>query len=321
MTITQFDATHRLLRDRIRDTYWKKTKPKKGQARITFGEGLRRTIERRSRKPKLISSDINIWLMFFDEALGFWLLVWVLYRQALEKEKPVSKRSMCLTALSGRVFQDMVCVREMIRSGFFVQSNVVTRSLIEAIDVMHLINARPELADAFRSVETNEDASKFWHTYCSREKMHKQIKERWYWFFQKSAEMADTFHSRRNDYLDLLGMSAHPSFAASFSSFMDRPKGQRPQKIVYNAMGSVSQMSKFTMHLILLRVFEYGLLWVGPEANLYKGVKGAKPPRFKKELLRCLNIVFSIVYSVDQDRGPNAFFPEFKTYWPRSNFK
>jgi hypothetical protein len=84
---------------------------------------------------------------------------------------------MCLTALSGRVFQDMVCVREMIRAGFFVQSNVVTRSLIKAIDVMHLINARPELADAFRSVETNEDASKFWHTYCSREKMHKQIKE------------------------------------------------------------------------------------------------------------------------------------------------
>jgi len=61
----------------------------------------------------------------------------------------------------------------------------------------------------------------------------------------------------------------------------------RHRKIVYSAMGLVSQMSKFTTDLILLRIFEYGILWVGPEANRYKGAGSAKRPRFKRELLRC----------------------------------
>jgi hypothetical protein len=309
------------LRGKIRDSYWKKTKPKKGQSRISFGEDLRRTIAKRNRKAKFIPDDIQTWLTLFDEAIGFWLLVWGLYREMADRERPVSKRLACLTVLSGRVFQDMICVGEMIRSGYFVQSNVVTRSLIEAIDVMHLINARPELADEFRSVETNEEASKFWHTYCSRDKLDKQIKPRWQSFLENSPEVADAFYQRRGDYLDLLGMSAHPSFAASLSSFMDGPRGRKPRKLVYGAMGSVSQMSKFTIHLILLRVFEYGILWVGPEANLYRRVKGAKAPQFRKMLLRCLSIVFSIIYSVDQAPKPNEFFPEFKTYWPRPNLK
>ena len=35
----------------------------------------------------------------------------------------------------------------------------------------------------------------------------------------------------------------------------------------------------------------------------------------------CLSIVFSIIYSVHPSPGPNVFFPEFKTYWPLSNFE
>jgi hypothetical protein len=115
----------RELKDRIRDTYWRKTKPAEGQRRTSLGEDLRRTVARRVSKPKAIPDDIQIWLALYDEAIGFWLLVWGLYREMIEKEKPASKRSICLTALSGRVFQDMICVGEMIRSGFFVQSNVV----------------------------------------------------------------------------------------------------------------------------------------------------------------------------------------------------
>jgi hypothetical protein len=81
-------------------------------------------------------------------------------------------------------------------------------------------------------------------------------------------------------------------------------------------------MSKFTIHLILLRLFEYGLLSVGFEADLYGKQRLAKKPRVKRMLSRCLNVVFSIIYSLDQSGvGPNVFFPEFKTYWPRSNFE
>ena len=79
-------------------------------------------------------------------------------------------------------------------------------------------------------------------------------------------------------------------------------------------------MSKFTMHLIFLRVFEYGMLWVGPDANIYKPSVGMRTRRFKKQLNRCLNIVFSIVFTVNNDRKPNPFFPEFKTYWPSKSF-
>lgn len=317
------NATLRQLKGRVRDAYWKRTKPDGGQARISLGEELRRTIVRRARRPKAIPDDIRIWLVFLDEGLAFWLLVWGLYREILGQEKFASKRATCLTILSGRIFQDLISIGEMIRSGFFVQANVVTRSMIEAIDVMHLMNLKPHLAEAFRSIETNEDASKFWHTYCSRDKIKRQIKDRWRWFLENAPDdVVNAFYEQRENYTDLLGMSVHPSFAASLSSFMDGSPGQRDQKIVYAAMGSVSQMSKFTIHLILLRIFEYGILWVGPEANLYKAGGKRKPLRFKKMLLRCLNVVFSIVSSVGQaGDGPNVFFPKFKTYWPRRNFE
>jgi len=236
---------------RIRLTYWEKKRVKSVKGRLSFGEDLRRLVIRRRREPLVLTPEIQIWLAFFDEVIGFWLLTWGFYRDQLNKP-PVPNQLVCLATLSGRVFQDLVCVREMIASGFFVQSNVVARSLIEAIDVMHLIQVEPRLADEFRAVETNDQASAFWHAHCSRNKIHKRILERWNWFFsEKEGHVAARFHAQREDYLDLIGMSAHPSFAASFSSFMDAPAGHEPDSIVYNA-------------LVLLRHerFRCGHLWI-----------------------------------------------------------
>src|SRR5262249_52540016 len=132
------------------------------------------------------------------------------------------------------------------------------------------------------------------------------------------SEMANKAHQQRDRYLDILGMSAHPSFPASFVTFMDSPKGIKVDSIAYNAFGAISQMSKFTVHLIAIRAFEYGILWVGTEANLYKGSKSSKrKSRTAKLISSTLSMVFSIVFTVDQDEGPNELFPEFDTYWPK----
>jgi hypothetical protein len=313
------------MRKRIRASFWanfdKKTKKK--EAKRTFSEDLRKTIVARRRRPTKTPSDIQIWLAFLDEVIGFWFLTWALYRERIENsKKPIPNRLVCLMTLAGRVFQDMICIRELTESGFFVQSNVVARSLIEAIDVMHLLNMQPELADEFRLVETNGEASKFWHTHCSRNRIHGQIRQRWHWFFKnQSGEMADSAHEQRDRYLDLLGMSVHPSFAASFITFMDSPKGIKVDRIAYNAFGRISQMSKFTIHLIAIRAFEYGMLWVGPEANLYMDNQNDKrKSRLEKLLSSTLSMVFSIISTVDQSKGPNELFPEFKTYWPAKAF-
>jgi hypothetical protein len=120
----------------------------------------------------------------------------------------------------------------------------------------------------------------------------------------------------REEYLDLMGMSAHPSFGASFASFMDSAEGHA-DSIVRNSMGSVSHMSKFTIHLILLRVFEYGLLWAGPEISLYKSTSAFEPEPFLHEnLSKGLSVMLSIVRMIDQIPDKDPFYPDFQTYWP-----
>lgn len=309
------------IRNGLRAAYWKrngKSNTKRPEKRLTLGEELRKLVLRRKKVQSAVPKEIKIWIAFYDEVIAFWLLVWMLYKdRAFAAKKPVPNQFVCLMTLAGRVFQDLICVRDLISAGYFVQSNVVTRSLIETIDVMHLLQLDPSCANEFRTVKTNEEASSFWHKYCARNKIHKKIHQRWKWFFQeKDNEAASIFHSQREGYLDLMGMSAHPTFSASFSAFMDSPRGEQEMHIVYGAMGSVSHMSKFTMHLIFLRIFEYGMLWVGPDAGLYRGLAGTKLSRSKKkDISRYLSMVFSIVVAVNEDRKPSALFPEFETYW------
>lgn len=92
--------------------------------------------------------------------------------------------------------------------------------------------------------------------------------------------------------------------------------------IAENAMGAVSRMSKFTIHLILLRVFEYGLLWSGPEIALYNNDESLhhRPPLYEN-IEKGLSVLTSIVKMIDERRQGDPFYPEFKTYWPQENFE
>jgi len=312
--MTAIDQTMYLreMRKRIRKVY----RPRPAN-RISPGEELHRIAARHRKAARGIPSDIQLWLALFDEVVAFWLVVWGFYRERIERRGGSSdKLSICLMTVSGRIFQDMICIRDLIERGFFVQSNVVARSLIESIDVMHLLDSRHELADEFMRIERNEDASKFWHEYCSRDKIGKLVKTRWLWFFNGDEELAGPFHGLRYEFRDLTGMSAHPSFGASFAAFMDSPQGCQSRGIAYNAMGAVSHMSKFTMHLIFLRVFEYGILWCGPKLSLYRPKGRRANTKYYEMLSKGLSMVFSIVSSVDTGTKGDPFYPEFNTYWP-----
>jgi hypothetical protein len=305
------------LRRRIRKTY--RSPDSRGPDKISPGEELRGIIKRERRAIQATPKDIELWLIFFDEAIGFWFAVWSNYKDRIA-EAP-KELSICLMALSGRVFQDLVCIREMIMGGFSVQANVVARTLIESIDVMHLLNSKPELACTFKEIGRNDEASKFWHQHCSRGKIHRIVKSRWLWFFEENAEAATAFHAQREGYLDLTGMSAHPTFAASLTTFMD--SNDRDAKSIFDiALGSISQMSKFTIHLIILRIFEYGILWSGPKIGIYKSIGEPNVDSFLHHVIsKGLGVVASIVRTVDgngRDRD-EMFYPEFKTYWPNPN--
>lgn len=286
----------------------------RGSARISPGEELRKVIEQRRKSPRTIPNDIELWLVFFDEAIAFWFEVWGDYR--LGVSGPTDKLIICLMALSGRVFQDLVCIREMITGGFAVQANVVARSLIEEIDVMHLLNSNPSLSDEFRGIVENSDSSKFWHKYCSGDKIHKVVRSRWSWFFENNEDAAESFHGQRESYLDLTGMSVHPSFAASFVTFMDSNHSGADQ-LFDIALGTVSHLSKFTMHLILLRVFEYGILWTGPKIGLHRSEPNKEQPPLYDRISKGLSVLLSIVKEMDSRPTNDPFFPEFQTYWPR----
>jgi hypothetical protein len=181
---------------------------------------------------------------------------------------------------------------------------------------MHLVNLEPALADEFRAIAENDGATRFWHAHCSKNKIHKKIKQRWLWLFDGDEEAAASFHRLREDYLDLVGMSAHPTFPASFVTFMDSPSGIESDSIVRNALGQVSHMSKFSIHLLLLRIFEYGFLWSGPEISLYKNDEGAVESSLSENISKGLSVLLSIVKSAESSEdGQHPFFPEFKTYW------
>jgi hypothetical protein len=301
------------MRKRLRKVY--RRAGTRGPDKISPGEELRGIVKRHRKTLKVIPNDIELWFAFFDEAVAFWFAVWGNYYEKVTG--PSDKLQICLMALSGRVFQDMICIREMIAGGFSVQSNVVARSLIEGIDVMHLLNSRPELANEFQEIKENTESSKFWHKYCSRDKIHKIVKGRWLWFFKGDEKAATSFHQQRQDYLDLTGMSVHPSFGASFTTFMDSSKNQS-NSIFDNAMGSISHMSKFTMHLIVLRVFEYGFLWSGPEISLYGNDDDPKSKAaLHDNISKGLSAMISIVSATQGERDGDPFFPEFETYWPR----
>ncbi|WP_262048945.1 hypothetical protein [Bradyrhizobium sp. Bra78] len=310
MSKLDLDAYLKETRKLIRRAY--RGEAARGKSKISPGEDLRKTVQKYRRKAlKVIPSDVLIWLAFLDEAIAFWLITWAFYRTKVDG--PSDKRQICLMALAGRVFQDMICVRGLIEGGFFLQSNVVTRTLIEAIDVMHLLNSQQELATEFQQITQNSEASKFWHLHCSKGRIHKLAKARWLWFFDGNEDPAVAFHGLREGYLDMMGMSAHPSFGPSFATFMDRES----DSIVENAMGTISPMSKFTIHLILLRVFEYGLLWLGPEAALYKTEGARKKTDMDENITKGLSMMLSIVQSVDRPRQGDPLYPEFKTYWPQ----
>lgn len=304
------------MRKLIRRVYRQKGARRANQ--ISPGEELRIIVKRHRRTLKTLPPDIELWLALFDEAAAFWFAVWGVYREQVEG--PDDKRLICLMALAGRVLQDIFCVRELISGGFFVQSNVVSRSLIESIDVMHLLSGRPELANEFHEIKGNVEASQFWHRHCSRDKIHRLIKQRWLWFFNSDEEIASSFHSMRKNYMDLVGMSAHPSFDASLSTFMDSAQNES-SNIATNAMGAISHMSKFTMHLVLLRIFEYGLLWSGPEASLYKSEKmSRRKSPLDDNISKGLSAMLSAIKMLGEQRDGDPFYPEFKTYWPRSYF-
>jgi hypothetical protein len=304
------------VRKRIRRAYSEKSVRRANK--IAPGEELRATVERYRKTPQAVPDDIKLWLAFYDEAVAFWLVVWATYRVKIEG--PTDNRLISLMALAGRAFQDMICVRELVVAGFFVQSNVVTRSLVETIDVMHLLNSRPELAEEFRGITENDDSSRFWHKHCSRDKIGKLVRGRWLWFFNGDEEAAREFYAWRAGYIDLVGMSAHPSFGACFASFMDSTQDD-VDSIAKNAMGSISQLSKFTMHFILGRVFEYGFLWSGPEMSIYKGedLPGPKPFLFEN-ISKGLSVMLSIMTATDKKVEGDPFYPEFSTFWPRKSF-
>jgi hypothetical protein len=217
----------------------------------------------------------------------------------------------------GASVSTMVCIREMITGGFSVQANVIARSLVESIDVMHLLNNRPDLAKRFKAVIDNLEASKFWHEHCSRDKIHKIIKARWVWFCKEDEAAATAFHAQREAYLDLTGMSVHPSFGASLTTFMDSSSSES-ENIFDIVMGSVSRMWKFTVHLTLLRVFEYGILWSGPKIGLYRSDKAPAEDSFLHHVIsKGLSVMASIVRMADESEEGEPLFPEFMTYWPR----
>lgn len=73
----------------------------------------------------------------------------------------------------------------------------------------------------------------------------------------------------------------------------------------------------------MTRIFEYGFLWVGPEMSLYGADDmSGSTPAFQEDISKGLSVMLSIMMATEKQAtgGPDAFYPKFRTFWPRESF-
>jgi len=260
-----------------------------------------------------------MWLLLYDEFLAWLMFLWGIYLEMIEgpAEHASRDQQVCCAVLTGRIFQDSLAVREIIVGGHDVAAKCVSRVVAETIDVLSLVHLDRQAAKLFRNVANNDQANSFWHKFCSRGKIDKKIREQWR-RITISVQAAEKYASWRTDYTNLIGMSIHPSFPAALAGVLDSNNVYDNDSVIKNGFGYVSHMSRFTMHFIMKRVYEFGLLFV-PEYFTemndlcdWKALKDKVAQTHVQEGLKTLSCIMSEIEKPERQR---VYFPEIPTYW------
>jgi hypothetical protein len=287
-------------------------------AKITAAEELIRLSREEKRERTVAPPDVIIWLTLYDEFLAWLLFLLGIYLGMTDDvdKHPNGDQLVCCAVLTGRIFQDSLAIRETITSGFDVAAKCLSRTVAESIDVLSLVHLDKEAAKIFRNVDNNERANLFWHKFCSREKIDRKIQDRWRRILSDQA--AAGYATWRKEYTDLVGMSVHPSFPAAVASILDSNNVYDNKNVLKNAFGYVSHMSRFTMHFIMKRIYEFGRLFVADyfteRSNLFDW-KTLDDEVAKAHVQNGLKMLSWIMLDIERPERKTVYFPEIRTYW------
>jgi len=193
-------------------------------------QNLVRLSRQRSSSRKL--RHFELWQAIFDEYCSWIISVSAVVNTAINREEVSNREAGRFFAASclvlWRIISDLLAIRALCNAGFDTSSKPLVRVAIEHIDLLYLLNRRPDLVEEFLASDLNEETTKFWHTYLKGKKVRRHMISDWEKTFGSLAGASgfdEWLYSRH----DVLSQTTHPTFPGSWSAtYVPNPKGQDP---------------------------------------------------------------------------------------------
>jgi hypothetical protein len=193
-------------------------------------ENLIRISRKRSSKQKL--QHFDLWRAIYDEYCSWVLSLASVINRAIINEQidgDAAKKFYAVTCIVlWRIVSDLMAIRTLCNTGFDTSAKPLVRVVIEYIDLIYLLNKKPELTEEFSSAEWNEEANAFWHKYLKSKKVRNHMISEWKAVFHSEVH-ARGFDEWLYGRHDVLGLATHPSFTGSwFATYVPDVKAQEP---------------------------------------------------------------------------------------------
>jgi hypothetical protein len=291
-----------------------------GRLKRTPGEFVREFKSLKYSTAKTLPTDVEIWLFLFDEYIAWTISLWTFYvidTKSIDSSSEHRHERISCSVLSGRIVQDLLAVRELIVSGFDPAGRIIARNIAEHIDLLSLFHLDSSAAKEFRLVDDNEKANAFWHRYCAKGRIDKALK-RFRAKKQVAKDAAELFDFWREQYWDLIGLSVHPSLPGAVGGTLDGNRlTQNNDTLLDGVLGQVSHMSKFTVHFLILRLYEFVRFFVSDYGTERSEIfcRDNEDDLLKNHVVGTIPILSWIVAAIELPENKETFFPNFETFW------
>lgn len=243
------------------------------------------------------NAEYKIWTIFLDE-----FLVWAFCAQqtmqiflfdalqpAQSEEADESDASddrlasFARWALLTKIVSDLIATRILMTRGLEGQVRILSRSLIEHIDLLVAVCHDKELAAEFIRSSDPDKSNEFFYRHISKGKLKRRVRD------ILVNEVDDSFayvvELIRKDADEIQSLYAHPSFLASFvSAFWGSEREYRDQGVLGGAsLSSLISMSYVSGHLAMLNLSCPDI--VPSEAIEFIATRGEEGERFAHKVI------------------------------------
>ncbi|MBN9466428.1 hypothetical protein [Brevundimonas sp.] len=126
-----------------------------------------------------------------------------------------------ILSLGAQVASHVVAVLRLVQGGLDVQARIISRSCIEAADLMVACQIDDQLAAKFVACESAEEANGFWYSEVAKGRLEKGTRGYFEKQFPTLNESRREFASWRADEMRAMGWAVHPSHMSGVASLLE----------------------------------------------------------------------------------------------------